>query len=334
MPILNMNYWANKWWANIGEPSDLSVTATSDSATITWTDGDDLNTIPPSTFFKSILVRKVGSAPTSPSDWTTVVTETVKNTYSSNGYTDTWLTEWTTYYYKVFSYSDLGGISYCDAVSVTPQGWWEPWANTIAYYPLNWDVLDYSGNSRNMSARTGSISYWTLTSWDKYWIFDWNTIVTTANMTSVNEGTLIMWLYYNNWASDWVPFVMNFDQNGSDTYRYFPLYDDWQGRYCLYFSGWPVATAPWYWQWFMFTIVQSWWTLTYYKDGAYVNDYSSSGFVNLSWTNQWCIWWLARWTQYYNKMNGYVSNIIIEDKVRTAQEISKYYDQTKANYGL
>lgn len=26
------------------------------------------------------------------------------------------------------------------------QAWWQPWANTIAYYPLNWDALDYSWN--------------------------------------------------------------------------------------------------------------------------------------------------------------------------------------------
>lgn len=121
MPILNMNYWANKGWANIGEPTNISATTASDSATIKWTDGDDLNTIPPATFFKSVLVRKVGSAPTSPIDWTLVETETVKNTYSSNGYTDAWLTYWTTYYYQVFSYSDLWGITYWTPVSVTPS---------------------------------------------------------------------------------------------------------------------------------------------------------------------------------------------------------------------
>jgi hypothetical protein len=107
------------WWGNIWEPLNLTVTASWLDATITWED-NEIWTIPPTTFQKSELVRKIGSAPTSPSDWDLVVTETVKDTYKVSGYVDSWLTDWETYYYRVFSYSDLGGISYCDAVNVTP----------------------------------------------------------------------------------------------------------------------------------------------------------------------------------------------------------------------
>lgn len=116
MPILNMVWWWKKW-GNIWEPLNLTVTISWLDATITWED-NEISTIPPTTFQKSELVRKIGSAPTSPSDWVLVVTETVKDTYKTTWYVDSWLTAWTTYYYRVFSYSDLGGISYCDAVSV------------------------------------------------------------------------------------------------------------------------------------------------------------------------------------------------------------------------
>jgi hypothetical protein len=129
MPILNSFYWGGSswWWGNIWEPLNLTVTSAWLDATITWED-NEIWTIPPTSFAKSELVRKVGSAPTSPSDWDLVVTETVKDTYKVSGYVDQWLTDWTTYYYRVFSYSDLGGISYCDAVSVTPTSWWwQPW---------------------------------------------------------------------------------------------------------------------------------------------------------------------------------------------------------------
>lgn len=122
MPILNSFYWGGSswWWGNIWEPLNLTVTSAWLDATITWED-NEIWTIPPTTFAKSELVRKIGSAPTSPSDWDLVVTETVKDTYKVSGYTDSWLTDWTTYYYRVFSYSDLWWISYCDAVSVTIQ---------------------------------------------------------------------------------------------------------------------------------------------------------------------------------------------------------------------
>lgn len=237
MPILNMNYWANKGWANIGEPTNISATVTSDSATITWTD-NDLNTIPQSTFFKSILVRKVGSAPTSPSDWTTVVTETVKNTYSSSGYTDTWLTAWTTYYYQVFSYSDLWGITYWTPVSVTPQNQWQPWANTVVYYKINDNdtnstIYDLSWNSLDQTWY-GTPWYTTDADYGRVAVFNWNsytqgsgkadfydefTIIALVKPSSANRCMFIsqnqssslrpIWMSINAWWSwkfEWVIF--------------------------------------------------------------------------------------------------------------------------------
>ena len=124
MPVFNkMVYNGTEyilwWWGNIWEPV-LHATWTANSATIRWTDWDDINTIPPSTFDHAVLVRKIGSAPTSPSDWDVVETETVKNTYSSIGFTDTGLTTWTSYFYNVFCYSTTWWISYGTPVEATP----------------------------------------------------------------------------------------------------------------------------------------------------------------------------------------------------------------------
>ena len=45
-----------------------------------------------------------------------------------------------------------------------------PWANTYAYYKFEQDANDYSGNGRNATAY--NITYTTLTSWKKVWIFN------------------------------------------------------------------------------------------------------------------------------------------------------------------
>lgn len=127
MPILNMMTQGSGggWWANIWEPSDLKAHSRYLDVTITRTD-NNLQTIPPTAFQKSELIRKVGSAPTSPSDGDLVVTETVMNTYESTWYVDQGLTDGTTYYYRVFSYSDSWGVTYGEAVNVTPSmTWWQ-----------------------------------------------------------------------------------------------------------------------------------------------------------------------------------------------------------------
>ena len=101
---------------SLAEPTNLAVTTNGTTATITWTDPEDLRTIPPTAFSKSVLVRKVGSEPTSPTDWTVVVEETTRNTYKTSWYADTWLTSGTDYYYRVFTYATTWVASYGDSV--------------------------------------------------------------------------------------------------------------------------------------------------------------------------------------------------------------------------
>lgn len=106
---------------SLAEPTNLAVTTSGTTATITWTDPSDLRTIPPTAFSKSVLVRKVGSAPTSPTDWTVVVEETVRDTYKTSGYADTGLTSGTDYYYRVFTYATTWVASYGDSVKTVRE---------------------------------------------------------------------------------------------------------------------------------------------------------------------------------------------------------------------
>lgn len=175
MPVFNkMVYnWTEYilwWWGNIWEPLNLTVTTSRLDATITWED-NEIGTIPITTFQKSELVRKIGSAPTSPSDWDLVVTETVKDTYKTIWYVDQWLTDGETYYYRVFSYSDLGGISYCDAASIT--AWiqerpdidtftqtssvysWEYWLHAVWIWG-SWEYVYIGTNQGNLTQHTAT----------------------------------------------------------------------------------------------------------------------------------------------------------------------------------
>jgi len=335
MPVFNkMVYnWTEYilwWWGNIWEPLNLTVTTSWLDATIKWED-NEIWTIPPTTFQKSELVRKIGSAPTSPSDWDLVVTETVKDTYKVSWYVDQWLTEWETYYYRVFSYSDLGGISYCDAVNVTPSAWWwQPWVNTVAYLPLSSDLDDtISWNNLTWNATFGTIWWSTV-----------NCAITTngwlsgtlANLPQgTAERTVSMRFYFsgsntNEW---WTVFYGTWWGNN----QVFGAYSELNG------SDWKISLSQrWANSWYLYTWTTGSWyliTMTYdsnniwtlYINWAYMGNWNVTlGTIwndILLWSLVWNTWDYLSW--------GF-SELIIEDKCWTSQEVSDYYDLTKANY--
>lgn len=75
----------------------------------------------------SLVVRKEGSAPTSPTDGVQVVKTSVRNQYQSTTYTDTGLVNGTTYYYAVFAFTTLGVAS--DPVTANER----PRNNSVVY---------------------------------------------------------------------------------------------------------------------------------------------------------------------------------------------------------
>jgi hypothetical protein len=94
---------------SVGSCRNISITEVNRQFQITWSDPNDIvfgeETL--ATWDKTVLVRKEGSFPTSPTDGTVVVTNTVRNQYSTTPYTDTDVVVGT-YYYKLFPISTDG----------------------------------------------------------------------------------------------------------------------------------------------------------------------------------------------------------------------------------
>lgn len=87
------------------------VIAGNQSTTLKWSDPND------NLWEGTKVVRKIGSAPHDPTDGTLVVDSKVKDAYAVNGYSDTGLTNGTTYYYGFFAYrTDSGTNVYASGV--------------------------------------------------------------------------------------------------------------------------------------------------------------------------------------------------------------------------
>ena len=103
----------------LADVSNVSVTAGQGTVSIKWTDPVDvvINGVTLAEWYGTIIVRKVGSAPTSRTDGDIVLTSTSRNTYATTPWVDTELTNGTTYYYRFFPYSSEG--NYTNSVSVS-----------------------------------------------------------------------------------------------------------------------------------------------------------------------------------------------------------------------
>lgn len=138
MAIFNMVGGGSWGWliVPIDAVTDLDCIEEQWKATLTWTDPNDAvyNWVTLVSWTKSILVRKVGSVPTSTTDGTVLVTSTTRNEYSTNWYVDSWLSQSTGYYYAVFTVWDNGTV-----------------ARSVYYYIYNSDYFYIKAEAENSS---------------------------------------------------------------------------------------------------------------------------------------------------------------------------------------
>ena len=207
---------------------------------------------------------------------------------------------------------------------VRPKPWW-PWANTVAYYPLTSDFNDASWNSRNLTN-----SWWTITTLNgvncayydgsSYSMFDNYSLSNTARTISCwvcksnNARVAISVSDYNSTASGslsvafYLSYILVADNAWAQTYA-------------------ETATS---WVWYYVTGVQEWSTVK-----GYLNwEFKWESTTRPNQTPTWWSLWARHETVHGDKYIWYISNVILENKVRTAQEVADYYNQTKSTYWL
>ena len=116
----------------LGKPSlvrldpctDMSIASAMGSATVKWTDPEATKTVDgnTATWAKTVLVYKEGAtAPSSPSDGTVAVEETIRNQYQTDGYKVNGLTDGKQYTFALFAISTENSAS--DSVSANVKLW-------------------------------------------------------------------------------------------------------------------------------------------------------------------------------------------------------------------
>ncbi len=242
---------------------------------------------------------------------------------------------------------------YVYSMPATPEEWFiyyvlpgpehprTPWANTLAYYPLKENGNDASWKWNNLTAQniTYSTLWWVTTAifaWTNTNGFSW----AVANIPQGNSDmTISLWCYLDNSS---IP---------SGNYIDWTLWRYWTAGYnnmraLAWFTGWingNVISQYWtnssrLWDtktqaWTNIIVTYSSSTFTLYQDG--VSKWTWSYNISTSW-NTLRIWWLTAWASgsYIYAWKWWIRDFIIEDKARTADEISTYYNKSKSDYWL
>ena len=211
-----------------------------------------------------------------------------------------------------------------------------PWSNTIAYYPLNSSttVNDMSGNG------------YTLTNdWTSFWTYGW---VDCAYFPSRNTKIL-----YRDLPMTWNnPFTVNLyaygtGYGGSQMWFFFMFGDlgsSWRNLGFWFEYSWPVWVLSTWWntkrfwevhynEWKMVTVTNNNWSVKIYLNWDKSLDDTLS--FNIA-SEHFTIWSTYRWNNSWNyqAFKWYLSEFIIENRVWTQDEITRYYNKTKWTYGL
>lgn len=222
--------------------------------------------------------------------------------------------------------------------------WFTPWANTVVYYPLTstTTVNDMSWNNHTLTRKTSWCVFWT------YWWVDcvytyWNNsssyrppLYATLDNISQYTHTLNVWACKtgdNSWYASWYIFMM---WTWSNSYKWWVEIIAWTTDYIDYAfwyddmtTSWPYALNAWHNIVCIYDKPNSRQKL--YVDWTFIWQRTTTYTHTINGSYQFALWSDA-WNNDYNNFRWYISEFILENKEWTAQEVSDYYNATKATY--
>lgn len=221
---------------------------------------------------------------------------------------------------------------------IRPSGWggWQPWANTLGYWKLNWDVKDYSGNNRDGTLYNGNwltennrqYLQWTWSRNDRSWAYVQLPII------SVSQFTACLWVK-KTWTN-------------SDYWALFGIYPSAStskigiiaGNNKYYWSnvahgsslddvGYPTTIENW---WHMITWVVSDWLQKLYFDTT-LKDTKTYTWINFSNSNTY------NWYINANEEDGQTLaiaywDVILENAIWDNNKVTEVYNLLKWDYWI
>ena len=211
-----------------------------------------------------------------------------------------------------------------------------PWANTIAYYPLTSSTTtqDKSWNNRNLTnnwTQFGTYAgvncaYFSNSQSKKLY---WNLPLTWNSAFTIN-----VWLY-RLWYVDvvWSQIFLLWPINTAGYCLGLSLeWNTWEYKYYTWGSDQKTSLVCPTNKWEMVTLTNDTSKVHLYVNGTLIKEWALTFNVN---TTDFTIWaWNVIRNSNYQPFYWYMSELIAESAVWTANQIQWYYNNTKSNYWL
>lgn len=210
---------------------------------------------------------------------------------------------------------------------------WQPWADTILYLPFETDLLDHSQTWLALTNSGG------VTISDGAAYFSGSNYLYSKAFTQINQSNFTASVWFKNTSTANTERVcLHQFRYYSWAYRGYSLWINWtnlnaQNTYIK--TNWSSTTVTTNERHNLILVRDSVnQTSQVYFDGQTITMTNADNYPELYW---WIgIWWWMWYnsTMWEYKWIGYMSNVIYENKARTNQDATDYYNLTKSNYGL
>jgi len=213
-------------------------------------------------------------------------------------------------------------------------GWWQPGANTVAYWKFDWDLTDEMWNY-DLTAYDNNYTFDTLPDWVTQCVRKtviWTSFASTLTDTAVFGGNFTLSFYINFTSINQVNRFMWCASNYTNI-----QYEKHSGTTWL---QWYNNNEAWRTTWSWSPVVYTWYNIIITWDGTSYNAYVNwvqltktlAGIVSTGW-DDFIIWNNVQYAE-HNWMLWSLSNVILENKIWTAEEVSVYFNQTKSLYWI
>ena len=282
---------------------------------------------------KTVVRYSTSNYPTTPTDWTLAVQETVKNQYENTPYSLTGVLDETTYYFSIFALDQNNTIIDVQSNSIITDFRWKP-KDAICHYIFDWDFTDSTWSFWNA---TWTATFQILSSWKQVLQTDGNNMVLLPNWiteTARSVYTIAFFMKVITTSPTYWYYAWCWDNNITN---HISFYESTAWRNFVEYPWWNKDITPsWIWMWWRFVCFRSNWSVCDLIINWQYKTTTSSSSSLFGWNYPFAIWWRSSiaTAQTWQRTSIQMWDFVISSSYWDDSECLNVFNTLKSKYSL